>query len=279
MLLQHYRRDFLRGFALFVFMLMTRETVHAALLAYESFNYSAGQELSGLNGGTGFSDAWSTYTGSATIQAGSLNGAELETSGGKVFFNPTTANLNAFRTLQTPLNQTSGVSYLSFLGDLQSGQRFLGISLYNGASELRLIGKGGSASVPNWAITGASIANTTIPATTEALLVLRIDWNSASTETMRLWVYPSTGTLPTTEPTVGTANATLSVELTQITQLRIGAGFTNGTDTEANGWIDEIRVGTTWNDVVPVPEPSSLAILLSLSAIGGFAVFKKRRTI
>jgi len=37
--------------------------------------------------------------------------------------------------------------------------------------------------------------------------------------------------------------------------------------------VDEIRIGTTWGDMLIVPEPSSLSLL----AVGGLALLLRRR--
>ena len=42
----------------------TGTPANAELMVYESFDYTAGQELTGLNGGTGWGNAWFTSSGS-----------------------------------------------------------------------------------------------------------------------------------------------------------------------------------------------------------------------
>src|SRR5581483_9247964 len=104
----------------------------ASLAASEPFAYTAGQDLNGQNGGTGFSSAWSdTNAGAtpaqggdptATTQAGSLSFGGLATSGGSVLTShiastdDVSGSLNPLvynRTLAASANaSTTYVSYL-----------------------------------------------------------------------------------------------------------------------------------------------------------------------
>jgi hypothetical protein len=82
----------------------------------------------------------------------------------------------------------------------------------------------------------------------------------------------------TTQPGAASAtflggNTNTGVNLTEISLLSIKAG---GNNQRSFGYIDEVRFGTTWEDVVPlVPEPSSFALLTGLLIVGW--VFVRRR--
>ncbi len=58
--------------------------------------------------------------------------------------------------------------------------------------------------------------------------------------------------------------------------LNVG-GIDHGDPIVHSGHIDEIRIGKTWNDVSPVPEPESYAMLLAGLGAIGFAARRQRR--
>ena len=71
----HRALDILSQLRREVFMVVTgvAETAKdAARIAYEGFNYNAGDALNGLNGGVGFSDAWSVGQGTYAVTSGDL---------------------------------------------------------------------------------------------------------------------------------------------------------------------------------------------------------------
>ena len=81
----------------------------------------------------------------------------------------------------------------------------------------------------------------------------------------RLWIDPAFGaTVPTPDLTAPFA---LSAAGKEIGAVRLNAGL--------DGFIigDEIAVGTMWNDVVPVPEPSAIVLLV----MGALALVGLRR--
>jgi hypothetical protein len=100
------------------------------------------------------------------------------------------------------------------------------------------------------------------------LIVMEFTYNGGGgLDTEQLWVDPTLGNSGPlgTDVTTGTVTGTLDLS---------GYWFLR-TSTSTGGYIDELRIGDTYSDVVPVPEPSTLA----LSLIGGFmglVVFRRR---
>lgn len=103
-------------------------TAHAELLAYEGFNYTAGSNIVGQNGGTGWAGAWDlgdASAGTTVTQAGSLSysdtlGNALATTGGKLLnsaIGSGTASQEG-RTLnfRRGADGASGSTWFSFIG-------------------------------------------------------------------------------------------------------------------------------------------------------------------
>lgn len=53
----------------------------------------------------------------------------------------------------------------------------------------------------------------------------------------------------------------------------VAVSKSSNSEAVANGWIDEIRVGTAYSDVVVIPEPVTLGLL----SVGGLALLRRRR--
>lgn len=244
----------------------------ASLLISEPFDYSTGN-LAGQTGGIGFTGNWTTVgdAGAATVQTSSLAYSTLATSGNKTYVSPNVAASGASRTFS---NMNSGTVYMSFLLNQDEGTRFFALRLYDGVAQNLLIGRGTAGT--SW-ILGNTIGvaqDTGVAATldTTFLMVLRIDFNaSGANERLRLYVNPTLGTEPLTAQVDGTTTSSF-----QLNRLDIAGGQTGGGNTVSKGWFDEIRFGTTFADVTPVPEPATWA-LLSLGGIAG--LFLRRRRI
>ena len=96
------------------------------------------------------------------------------------------------------------------------------------------------------------------------LMALKIDFIDASSDRVTLYVDPTPG--GSTPDVIGTSIMTTS-------DLNIGAlTFYPGSGSNV-GALDEIRFGTSYADVAPVPEPATMLLL----GIGGVACIVRRR--
>lgn len=233
----------------------------AALTAYESFDYVSGA-LTGQTGGTGWNAGWtSSGTGSgATVSSPGLNytdsnSAVLDVQGSKLdLLGNGSGN---FRVPTSSVDTSGSTLYISFLAQLTTTGGYSGFSLFQGATENLFLG------VPNtrtfWGIDSktGTVSVSTTPVTTLSLLVYRIDFGA--TTTVSLYVNPTLGTEP--------ATAAVTVTRTAFTwdSIRIQSGTNVGA-------IDEVRIGTDFNSVAPIPEPSAI-----LAVIGGLGILLMRR--
>jgi hypothetical protein len=269
----------LRGIGAGMVMLVAATSpAFGQVIAYEGFNYAAGTNLNGLNGGTGWANAWSEPsfgTGNPsdsvpeTIQAGSLTFGSLITNGNRVV----TGGRFSYdiRNLGTALGTAGTTRYASFLlrrdtigpDPGNNGPDYGGLVFgdENNPNSL-FVGKPGGGTVGNYALENGNGSGQVTSARPEvlgttALLVVRFDF-TAGNDTFRLYVNPIPGG---TEPSVADA---IKSDLNIATLV----GVSISTGAAATWSVDEIRVGGTFADVVaPVPEPGSVALLLA----GGLA--------
>lgn len=243
-------------------------SMQAALLYYESFDYTAGQSLSGMSGGEGFDNSWGNVlnNGSITVTSPGATYPQLSTEGNRATLTPGTADAAAFRLLDAPID--SGTIYISFLAqNTNGGNRFLALSLYDGGNssgnEKLTMGQVNGAST--WGSTGS--LTTSVSSANATLIVMRIDFNAGGNETLSMYLNPTSDIEPLTP------NGTGSREISSFDRFRIASGFGSGGNTSTVGWIDEIRIGTTFADVAPVPEPQTFILL----GLGLGALFLRKR--
>ncbi len=97
-----------------------------------------------------------------------------------------------------------------------------------------------------------------------------IDRSGTAAETVDFWLDPTTSN----EALLGAPTATVSGNILDSTNNQIN--FFNLTGGDSNYKADEIAIGETFNDVVPVPEPASLTMgLAGLTLLLG----RRRRTL
>lgn len=241
----------------------------AGLTAYDAFDYAAG-DLTGNNGGIGWSGAYTDSGNSTIYSTPGLTYTGLTTTGGASKTadggTATTINFRGFGSIYGNDETETWISFLAQRNGAASTATFAGLSFYNSGGVLAAnsevsFANGGTGGA--WRIfdTGAvvSASATVVPVSnTPYLLMARIRWGAgaAGKDAVSLFVNPALGSVP------AVADASLDVDMTDFDKLRIaGANAVNYT-------FDEIRVGTSFFAVIGQPEPSSQPIRLSISRNG-----------
>jgi hypothetical protein len=268
----HHNRKSIPPLVAVAALLAMVSTSHAQLIAYDGFNYTANATLASANGGTGWSGAWSSVSGGTVdVLNPGLTFGSLETEGNRGVITPTSATTFSTRTLGTTLD--TGTRYLSFLAqNTNGGTRGAGIVLRSSTGEIGFVGQLNGTST--WGISqGSTSTSTSFSSSSLSLLVLKIEFNYSGTfDRLSLAINPTPGGA---EP--GTYDAVIEgVDITTLSALRLQAGFTSGSVTTTIIGIDEIRVGTTFADVTPIPEPSAMALLLG--GLVAILTLRKRRS-
>ena len=234
---------------------ITAGSSKAVLIVYEGFDYPQQTGLATQSGGTG----WATTWDSSTWRTNSLGYGEISTgltystltTVGQAARNENNGN-QSFRTF-TPQGATGLATYwISFLiqKDLASGASSFGISLFNGpGSEQNFLGHANS---DNFSVAGQGANNLgPLVTTTPSFFVARYDM---TTNFAHFWIDPS---LSGTPSDASAFNGSAGTAFTDFTFDRIRLGKFDGN----SGYLDEIRIGTAYGDVSPVPEPSTYALL------------------
>ena len=238
----------------------------AGLTAYDGFDYGATSgDLTGKNGGSGWSGAYSDSGNSTIYTTPGLTYTGLPTTGGASKTadggGTTTINFRSFNTTYGDGETETWISFLAQRNGAASTATFAGLSFYNSNgiastdSEVTFAngGTGGA-----WRIidNGPPLLNGSTAVTPASnityLLVARILWGAGAggKDAVTLFVNPTLGTIPSV------ADATLDVAITNFDKVRIAAA------NAINYTFDEIRIGDSYADVtVPlVPVYFPLAI-------------------
>ena len=272
-------------------LLATSPSAFASLLASETFEGYLTGPLSGQNGGTGWTGGWSapgavvradvvdttanpmTFTPGGAL--GTVNGAtralEVALSG------TPSSQFAGVRALTTPISETF---YVGYLVRYQAGAAWSGanntFTLHLGTNATQSatfnFGLRGDAGAPGnknefvlrygtgtpvtGASTGGQLANGT-----DYFLVARMNYAGGLFTSANMWLNPSA------IDDVATPSGDASLTFTTSFANPISHIFFREAVLEADDVLraDELRIGTTWGDVVPVPEPGSVT-LLSLGA-------------
>jgi len=270
----------------------------AVLLTYEGFDYTASANVTGQTGGSGWrnpaSFSWTTVGTTGTVAASGLsytgaNAAYTAFASAGLAGNYG-ANVRNNRLLAIDTGGVYDTAGLRGAGNFIGGSTvtstlwgsFL-VGSTNFASTHMIFnlsgGTGSSASIRQGGAGGAiqitdggsgtnfgtgSILTSALSTTNPNLIVFRMVFNGASDDTMSVWLNPTAAT-DTASILATIANLALNtVELRNVQA--------------ANLVFDEIRFGTTFADVVPIPEPSAFAALAGLGVLGLAAVRRRRRS-
>ncbi len=267
-------------------ILTAASPAQAELLAYEGFDYAAGAELRGQTGGTGWAAPWGVSNRTIpriVVQGTGLSYQNLQVTGNSVG-NPTTSSEGAERTfLNAPI---TGSVYFSFLvnGDESTFGRYgallrpsnnsagpgaIGQSTANSLDGTDGVNDAGAFSFREnqselGGVNGSNPGGISITGTNLLVVQYNYDTNQAS-----YWANPTAlgGPAPT---------ATVSGIAFADPTLPINEFFFQYRDSASTSAIfDELRVGTTFADVTPVPEPASLVLL----GLGGLMLLPRRRNV
>jgi hypothetical protein len=246
-------------------------STQAALLLYEDFGYAATTSLTSANSGTGnWTSAWATAptTSSTTITSSGLTYSGLPTAGNATSESNSASQGNTRPWSGSGLFTDSSELWFSVLVNTSAASsdlRFYALSApdpgSNGGAGFRISGTSINAQIG----TSSSGGSFSVTSGSTMLLVGRLGFSDTiNADSVSLWLNP---TISVTPPTGG-ISLSGNIGNTGSPLVALRGGFTWG------GVVDEIRVGTTFGDVVAVPEPSTVS-LLALAA--GFAWMRSRR--
>jgi hypothetical protein len=246
------------------------QSANATLLFSEAFNYTAGTTLHQGPWSAGSSPGLTIGSGNLTYANG---GFALVDLGGKEL---SILNGSATSGIATFANQTSGQIFYSFLLNVttvDSGNQYFtamnpGTTAPSGSAD--------ALGTYNWSTGAIGMRAAPASTVTDSILTLGqtyfvVDEYNFDTKVATLYLNPTPGG---SQPA-----ATLTISSTSATAID-NVGFKAQTGSGAY-LVDNLRVGTTWEDVTPgvaVPEPSAFALMgfgcLSLIA----TVIRRRRS-
>ncbi|MEC5387597.1 PEP-CTERM sorting domain-containing protein [Uliginosibacterium sp. H3] len=246
----------------------------ATLIASDEFNYNLGA-LSGANGGYGWAGAWTASSGASIVDPA------IDLSGNRALAVSANSDNLAWRTLA---NSYSGDVYVSMLMQVGSGAVSSNdfVSLWfdivtSGAHTTRpQIGIKADISGSNdiFARTtgsgGAVAPDSNVVAGQTFLVVGKLSKvSSTNYNQFDLWFNPSAGDFSSPDASFSGNSGLSALSTLGLRSVNLDSGDTV--------LIDNLRLGTAWSDVSPVPEPSSLA----LSALGMCVLmcYRRRRQV
>lgn len=262
----------------------------ASVIFSEGFEYdtSLSTSLTGRSGGTGFTGAWNTNvtSGSLYLQNGGLSyqvvgGGFIDGGNTALRFDgaSTTSQNNLFNRSFTSFNGDE--MYVSYLiqvpiGKTLASTKSTGIWFNNDNNWIYNYNATGTGSFG--ARIGGSSTNDPVgplmaPGTTY-FVVAKLSKSNPGEENpfnrIDLWLNPGAGDLSSTPLFTATATGpTGAVSAYDLLGYRTNLASGNAIV------IDNLVAGTTWSDVVPVPEPGSFA-LLGLTGLAAFLLKRKK---
>ena len=263
-----------------------------AQVIYENFNYTLSANLDGQNGGTGFSAAWATpgIKLTATITAGLTFGSNFTTSGNAALVsngfgdgsNSDWGPNNVIgRAVTTPIAGTYWQSHLINISDRGADVNFAAVGTGNSAANFAGVSpvgyNGTNMHIRSDGSDGTYGSAGAVVGTTYLMLA---KYSSTQTDA---WMFTLAGY--DTWVAGGATEGTLSANAFNTGMRLNDASFTGGLliggyayNAPIIATIDEIRFGSTVNDVTtsPIPEPSTFAAFAGLAALG-LAASRRRR--
>ena len=248
-------------------------TLQAAVIAYEGFDIPSGS-LQGMKGsGTG-TVAWQASTWNNTDNVWSadststLSYGSLQTAMGTAFSSGA-GNQVSFRSFGS--QSATGTYWMAFSMNRTTGNTSssMGVSLFDGGFENTFVGQAGQTNYGFVAHFGGNFPSTTPVVSGESAFLLAryvMDGNTVGqTSVAHYWVNPDISSQPSDASAANGTGGT-NFRAFAFDSFRLGSFGSQGV-------IDELRLGTTFGDVAPIPEPASFVF----AGVGLLALFAHRR--
>lgn len=247
-------------------------TSYAQPDAFEDFSsYPNGATVSSgtMNGGSGWSGAWQgNGQGSQTVNNGVLN---ITPNGGGGFAN--------WRYFASPVSINSSSTTYFFRTDMgvnSPTQSFwLESDLTDGSGDviakMVLNNNFATSMIGNDLFSGSTIGYT--PNGAMDTMIGEVQW-SGSSISLSAWVFPA-GTAPSNPANAG-APTWVQTDNNVPYAANIGGVLLQSYSMNGTATVGTLAYGSTWADVVPVPEPSTMA-LVGLGAMSGLPLLRRLR--
>ena len=245
-----------------VFLLGLAVPSWAELIAYDGFDYTVGSELPTGHYPAFGMYAWVEYTTpKSVIASGSLPNTLVQSTGNSLDVLAADNQLMYLK-IASPLSLDQDVTYyMSCVIQAKKDDAGLFYLQFDHWGNVRVRIQDGQPTLSYdnvRADTGAQRATQT----DAYLMVLKVEGHATGDDHFYLGMFGPNDTL--TEPT------TWEMETTGDKGASTGSCsmYLLGNEARANYRLDEVRVGTTWADVTPAPEPASLALLACGAVLG-----------
>lgn len=264
-------------------LLFLSQKAEAGLIFYDSFDYSTGTLAPSTT--TPTNGSWlALNSGTApVVTTGNLDVTGLQASSGNSVSWVSGNIQEAF--MRFSPSTTSGLLYYSFAFQLTAAPTSTTYSfalVENGGTTgfaatvmLRSATGGFNIGLNNRTTSTAVYANDVFALNTKIFVVGAYEFVAGTgNDISRLWINPSTSDFNSL------ASPTATISATGGTDIAAGGldGFLlRGASGSPSGQMDELRLGTTWADVTPVPEPSSsMLMVVGLAGLIGIRAMRRK---
>ncbi|MDP0495537.1 MAG: hypothetical protein Q7Q73_04955 [Verrucomicrobiota bacterium JB024] len=267
----------------------------ASLVAIDDFNsYVAGSDVGGQNGGTGWAYAWTVGSGIDVHQVSSKAvtytlGDFTYGGGNSLMFTGGSTQNSTQRATFTSADQSGQTYYSSFVFTIE-GPTGEETGTATGNNTISMLAKGNNFSATtdnalfvNGANSKTQARNSDQLASVDTLIqygvtylaVVRYSgWDATAGvyETTTVWLNPTTTDENTSDAAIVASVTTDNAGSEGFQGLAFRTYFTNSAN---KVYIDDLRVGTSWDSVV-IPEPGTWAFGLSAGVLA-IALLRRRR--